>query len=62
MNDEVATPAELDPKGAAVRRAEAAIARRRELERFRRAEAARITALVQYMLHRGDDGRDLAHR
>ena len=24
------------------------------------AEAARITALVQYMLHRGDDGRDLS--
>jgi hypothetical protein len=61
MNDEVAAPAELDPKGAAPSRAEAAIARRRELERFRRVDAARITALVQYMLHRGDEGRDLAH-
>ena len=63
MNDEVAAPAELGPKkGAAVIRAEAAKTRRRELERSRRADAARATALVQYMLHRGNDGRDLAHR
>ena len=59
MNDEVAAPAKLDPKGAALIRAQAAKARRRQLERTRRADAARVTALVQYMLHRGDDGRDL---
>jgi hypothetical protein len=62
MNDEVATPAEFDRPAAAVLRAEAVTTRRRQLERIRRADAARITALVQYMLHRGDDGRDLAHR
>ena len=60
MNDEVAAPAELDPKGAALIRAQAAKARTRALERTRRAAAARVTALVQYMLHRGDDRRDLA--
>ena len=59
MNDEVAAPAELDRPVAAVQRADAATARRREFERTRRAEAARITALVQYMLHRPGDGRDL---
>ena len=59
MNDEVATPAQLDPPVAAALRAESVTASRRELERTRRAEAARVTALVQYMLHRGDDGRDL---
>jgi hypothetical protein len=63
MNDEVAAPAELDRPATATAtiRAEAATTRRRALERARRAEAARITALVQYMLHRGSDGRDLAH-
>jgi hypothetical protein len=59
MNDEVAAPVELEPQVAVAIRAEAVTASRRELERTRRAEAARITALVQYMLHRGDDGRDL---
>ena len=59
MNDEVAAPTKLDPKGAALIRAQAAKARRRQLERTRRADAARVTALVQYMLHHGDDGRDL---
>ena len=60
MNDEVAVPAELEPapRGAATG-SEAVAARARELERTRRADAARITALVQYMLHRGEDGRDL---
>ena len=61
MNDEVAAPAELDPKGAAVVRAEAAKSRKRELERTRRAEAARVSALVRYMLRRRDDRTDLAH-
>jgi hypothetical protein len=60
MNDEVAAPAELDRPVAAARRAEAVTTRRRDMERTRRADAARITALVQYMLHRGDDGRDVA--
>jgi hypothetical protein len=60
MNDEVAVPAKLDPQGAALIRAQAATARRRELERNRRADAARVTALVQYMLHRGADGSNLA--
>jgi uncharacterized protein YhbP (UPF0306 family) len=59
MNDEVAAPAKVDPKGAALIRAQAAKARTRQLERTRRADAARVTALVQYMLHRGDDRRDL---
>jgi hypothetical protein len=59
MNDEVAVSAEVQPPAAAVASSEAAAARARELERTRRADAARITALVQYMLHRGEDGRDL---
>jgi hypothetical protein len=62
MNDEVAAPAELDPPAAATIRTEAVTARARRLERTRRADAARITALVQYMLHRGDPSRDLSHR
>lgn len=61
MNDEVAVPAEAEPAATAAVRSEAVSARDRELERTRRADAARITALVQYMLHRGDDGRDLSH-
>ena len=60
MNDEVAVPVKLDPKGAALIRGAAAKASRRQLERTRRADAARVTALVQYMLRRGDDRRDLA--
>jgi hypothetical protein len=60
MNDEVAAPVELDPPRGAVTRGEAATARLRDLERTRRAEAARITALVQYMLRRGGDSRDVA--
>jgi hypothetical protein len=60
MNDEVAAPVQPHPPAAAALRAEAVTTPRRELERTRRAEAARVTALVQYMLHRGDDRRDLA--
>jgi hypothetical protein len=61
MNDEVAVPAELDPPTARPPlRSEAVTARTREQERSRRADAARVTALVQYMLHRGEDGRDLS--
>ena len=58
MNDEVAGAAKLDPVPAAVA-SEAVTARDREVERTRRADAARIAALVQYMLHRGDEARDL---
>jgi hypothetical protein len=58
MNDEVAVPAKLDPPPEAIG-SETVTARAREVERMRRADAARITALVQYMLHRGEDGRDL---
>ena len=60
MNDEVAVTAKLDPPPEATG-SEAVTARAREIERTRRADAARITALVQYMLHRGADGRDLSH-
>ena len=59
MNDEVAVPAEVEPPVTAAAGTEAVTTRARELERTRRADAARITALVQYMLHRGEDGRDL---
>jgi hypothetical protein len=59
MNDEVAVPVEIEPPPTAAVSSEATTARARELERTRRADAARITALVQYMLHRGEDGRDL---
>ena len=62
MNDEVAAPAELEPPAAATIRTEAIMARARKLERTRRADAARITALVQYMLHRDDQSRDVSHR
>ena len=59
MNDEVAAPVEFDPSRTAVARAETVTARRRELERTRRADVARATALVRYMLRRGER-RDLA--
>jgi len=54
MNDEVAVPADLTPRTGT--ESEALTARDRQVERSRRADAARITALVQYMLHRGADG------
>ena len=62
MHDEVAVSAEPEsaPAPPAAVSSEAVSARDRELERIRRADAARITALVQYMLHRGEDGRDLS--
>jgi hypothetical protein len=59
MNDEVAVSAKVEASPTAAVGSEAVAARARELERTRRADAARITALVQYMLHRGEDGRDL---
>ena len=59
MNDEVAVSAKVEAPPAAPAGSEAVTARARELERTRRADAARITALVQYMLHSGGDARDL---
>jgi hypothetical protein len=59
MNDDVAVSAKIEVPPAAVVNPEAAAARARELERTRRADAARITALVQYMLQRGEGSRDL---
>jgi hypothetical protein len=66
MNDDVAGPDVLDPPTTGTVRAGAGAgparaAGSRQLERARRAEAARITALVQYMLQRGasDQGRGL---
>ena len=59
MNDEAAVSAEVEAPPAAAMSPEPAPARARELERTRRADAARVTALVQYMLHRGEDARDL---
>jgi hypothetical protein len=59
MNDEVAVSAKVQAPPPATASSEAAAARARELERTRRADAARVTALVQYMLHSGADTRDL---
>ena len=59
MNDEVAVSAKVQAPPAAAASSEAATTRARELERTRSADTARVTALVQYMLHRGEDGRDL---
>jgi hypothetical protein len=59
MNDEVAVSAKIEAPPAAAVSSKAAGNRARALERDRRADAARITALVQYMLHRGADARDL---
>ena len=59
MHDEVAVSDKVEAPPAASMSPEAATASDRELERTRRADAARITALVQYMLHRGQDARDL---
>jgi hypothetical protein len=56
MDNDVAVPAELEPPRAALMPANDELATRRALERERRAEAARIAALVQSMLHtRSDD-------
>jgi hypothetical protein len=52
MNDDIASRAEGDQGPDVVPPAGASAAARRELERARRADAARITALVQYMLNR----------
>ena len=62
MKENVAAPAQLEPPTAATTPAGISAATRRELGRARRAEAARLSALVQYMLHRGvGDSRSLTH-
>jgi hypothetical protein len=52
MNDDIALPGTGDQGSTVVPRPGASAAARRELERARRAEAARITSLVRYMLNR----------
>jgi hypothetical protein len=59
MNDEVAVSAKVEAPLTTTVSSETVATRARELERTRRADAARVTALVQYMLHRGEDSRDL---
>ena len=54
MDDHPASSFALEPPRLAPQAVDPAAARR-ELERAKRAEAARITALVQYMLHDKDD-------
>jgi hypothetical protein len=53
MDDDLLAPVELDrpEAGAAIAPGTMPAAAQRELERARRAEAARVAALVQYMLH-----------
>ena len=56
MDNDVALPAELKPPPTALTRLPDELAARRAVERERRAEAARVAALVQSMLQRhGDD-------
>jgi hypothetical protein len=58
MDDHLPSPPALEPPRFAPRPSDPTAARR-DLERARRAEAARITALVQYMLHdRGEPAND----
>jgi hypothetical protein len=61
---DLAAPAEIGPLTAVGVPPLATAAGRRELERARRAEAARIAALVQYMLHGrgGAGGEDASAR
>jgi hypothetical protein len=63
MDEDLLAPVELErPDAAAIPPAMRA-AEQRELERARRAEAARVAALVQYMLHgRADAPRSDAPR
>jgi hypothetical protein len=51
MDNDVAVPAELEPRHAAHMPGPDELAAKRALERERRAEAGRIAALVQSMLH-----------
>jgi hypothetical protein len=64
MDEDLLAPGDLDrPDAATIPPALRASAQQRELERSRRAEAARVAALVQYMLHgRADAPRSDAPR
>ena len=57
MDDHLPSPTALEPRRLAPpTRGPAAV--KRDLERARRAEAARIAALVQYMLHDKGEAKD----
>jgi hypothetical protein len=56
MDEDLLAPVELDRQDAGALPPATRAAAQRELERARRAEAARVAALVQYMLHGRDDG------
>jgi hypothetical protein len=55
MDSDVVVPTKLDPPRPAATPVPDELAARRALERERRADAARIAALVQSMLHTHDD-------
>jgi len=58
MDDHLPSPAALEPPRLTPPAPDAAAAQR-DLERNKRAEAARIAALVQFMLHdRGESAKD----
>jgi hypothetical protein len=58
MDDHLPSPTALEPSRAVPPTPDPPAAQR-ELERTKRAEAARITALVQFMLHdKGETARD----
>jgi hypothetical protein len=58
MDDHLPSPTALEPHRLVPPTPDPAAAQR-ELERAKRAEAARITALVQFMLHdKGETARD----
>jgi hypothetical protein len=58
MDDHLPSPTALEPPRPVPPRPDPAAAQR-ELERAKRAEAARITALVQFMLHdKGEAAQD----
>jgi hypothetical protein len=57
MDNDVASPVKLEPSPAAAMPAPDELAAKRALERERRAEAARVAALVQSMLHPHSDGQ-----
>jgi hypothetical protein len=59
MDDPLASPSALQPTAAMPPGPPESAAAQRDLERAKRAEAARIAALVQYMLHdRGEPAKD----
>jgi hypothetical protein len=59
MDDPLASPPALQPTAAMPPGPPESSATQRDLERAKRAEAARIAALVRYMLHdRGEPAKD----